>query len=113
MTPHQGSCHCGAISLELRDSPPDAGSCNCSICRRIGALWHHCSPSLITVSGEGEGYVQGDKSITIWRCSTCGNVTHWTVLDDPTYDRMAVNLRMFEPDLWQDLPLRLIDGASF
>jgi hypothetical protein len=47
-----------------------------------------------------------------WHCGTCGCTTHWTPVD-PAYPRMAVNLRMFEPELWQDLPRRLIDGASF
>jgi hypothetical protein len=26
---------------------------------------------------------------------------------------MGINLRMFEPALWRDLPTRFIDGASF
>jgi hypothetical protein len=26
---------------------------------------------------------------------------------------MGLNLRMFEPSLWRDLPRRLIDGASY
>ncbi len=113
MTTHQGSCHCGAIKLELWDDPADAAECNCSLCRRIGALWHHCSPTLVTVTGKAAGYVQGDRSLTTWHCATCGIVTHWTALDDPTYDRMAVNLRLFDPALWKDLPRRKIDGASF
>lgn len=29
------------------------------------------------------------------------------------YIRVAVNLRMFEPGLWVDLPRRLVDGASY
>ncbi len=113
MTCHRGSCHCGAIILELRDEPVDAGDCNCSLCRRVGALWHHCSPSLVTVIGKATGYVQGDRTLTTWRCGTCGNVTHWTILDNPSYDRMAVNLRLLDPALWEHLPRRFIDGASY
>lgn len=112
MSEHQGSCHCGAIRLTLRDDPPDAGECNCSICRRTGGLWHHCHPDNVTVEGEGKGYVQGDCMLTTWHCPTCGCTTHWTALD-PEYERMGINLRMFEPELWQDLPRRFIDGASF
>lgn len=113
MTVHQGSCHCGAITVELRGDPVDAGDCNCSLCRRTGALWHHCSPELVTVIGSGIGYVQGDRTLTTWHCGTCGITTHWTIIDDPEYNRMGVNLRLFGPELWQDLPRRLIDGASF
>ena len=116
MSEHRGSCHCGAIRLVLRETPSDAGNCNCSLCRRIGGLWHHTEPAKVTVEsaadGAGVAYRQGDCMLDTWHCSTCGCTTHWTPVD-PAYPRMAVNLRMFEPELWQDLPRRLIDGASF
>jgi hypothetical protein len=111
MTEHPGSCHCGKITLLLRDAPPDAGDCNCSLCRRIGGLWHHCSPDLVTVEGEGVAYRQGDCMLDTWHCQVCGCTTHWTPVGE--YPRMAVNLRMFEPELWRDLPRRMIDGASY
>jgi hypothetical protein len=112
MTEHRGSCHCGQVQLTLRDDPVEAGECNCSICRRTAGLWHYCAADKITVEGEGMGYVQGDCFLTTWHCGTCGCTTHWTAID-PSYERMGVNLRMFEPDLWRDLPRRYIDGASF
>ncbi len=112
MSEHRGNCHCGRIQLTLRDDPADVGECNCSLCRRIGGLWHHCSPELVTVEGEGAAYRQGDCMLDTWHCLTCGCTTHWTPVD-PAYPRMAVNLRMFEPVLWEPLPRRLIDGASF
>lgn len=111
MTAHQGSCHCGEVRLELRDSPLEAAECNCSICRRVAGLWHYCPPDRLTVTGRLDGYVQGDRTLTTWRCVTCGVVSHWTALD-PGYDRLGVNLRLFDPPLWQDLPRRLVDGAS-
>lgn len=112
MTEHHGSCHCGAVTLVLREEPVDAGECNCSLCRRTGGLWHHCPLDMVTVAGEGVSYIQGDRTLATWHCPTCGCMTHWTPLD-PAYPRMGVNLRMFDPALWRDLPRRLIDGASF
>ena len=50
--------------------------------------------------------------LALWRCPDCGCVTHWTP-QDAEYDRMGVNLRMFDPSLWEQLPRRLIDGTSF
>ena len=44
MSEHHGSCHCGAIRLVLSETPSDASDCNCSLCRRIGGLWHHTEP---------------------------------------------------------------------
>jgi hypothetical protein len=112
VTENRGSCHCGAVRLVLRETPPDAVSCNCSLCRRIGGLWHHCASASVTVEGDGVAYRQGDCMIDTWHCSTCGCTTHWTPVD-PAYPRMAVNLRMFDPGLWEELPMRLIDGARY
>jgi hypothetical protein len=112
MTEHRGGCHCGAVRLVLRETPADAGECNCSICRRTGALWHYCPPGKVAVEGAGVAYRQGDCSLDLWHCPTCACVTHWTPVD-PDYPRMGVNLRMFDPALWRDLPRRFIDGASY
>lgn len=109
---HHGACHCGAIRLTLRDEPIEASECNCSLCRRTVGLWHYSHPANVSVEGEGQGYVQGDRFLTTWHCPTCGCTTHWTARDS-TYERMGVNLRMFEPELWRDLPRRYVDGASF
>ena len=112
MSEHHGSCHCGAVRLVLRETPPDAGDCNCSLCRRIGGLWHHTTPAMVTTAGAGVAYRQGDCMLDTWHCGTCGCTTHRTPVD-PDSPRLAVNLRMFEPELWQALPRRLIDGASY
>ena len=109
---HRGSCHCGQIRLTLRETPPEVSECNCSVCRRTAGLWHYCPPERVSVEGEGVAYRQGDCALDLWHCGTCGCVTHWTPTD-PAYPRMGVNMRMFEPTLWQDLPRRLVDGASF
>ncbi|HCF24719.1 MULTISPECIES: GFA family protein [unclassified Novosphingobium] len=112
MSEHRGSCHCGAITLVLRETPADVAECNCSLCRRTGGLWHHTVPAMVTAAGTGVAYRQGDCMLDTWHCATCGCTTHWTPVD-PDYPRMAVNLRMFEPELWQNLPRRFIDGASY
>ncbi|VXC80935.1 GFA family protein [Sphingomonas sp. AX6] len=112
MSEHQGSCHCGRTRLLLREEPSEAGECNCSICRRTASLWHYCPPDAVTVEGEGISYQQGDRALDLWHCPTCGCITHWTATD-PAYQRMGLNLRMFEPSLWRDLPRRMIDGARY
>ena len=35
---HAGSCHCGRIAFELEGEVDKAIDCNCSMCRRRGAL---------------------------------------------------------------------------
>lgn len=39
--PITGSCHCGAVSYEVKVAPRFAISCNCSMCRRLGTVWGH------------------------------------------------------------------------
>jgi hypothetical protein len=112
MTVHEGTCHCGAISLHLRDQPTGVSECNCSICRRIAGLWHYCRPEVVTITGDAIGYSHGDLTLTTWHCGVCGCTTHWTAID-PAYRKMGVNLRMFDHALWQGLPRTLVDGASF
>lgn len=112
MNEHHGSCHCGRVQLILRDVPVEAAECNCSICRRTAGLWHYCTPDSVAVVGSVVSYQQGDRALDLWHCPTCGCTTHWTATD-PAYPRMGVNLRMFDPVLWRDLPHRLVDGASY
>lgn len=112
MSEHHGSCHCGKIRLVLCETPVEAAECNCSICRRTAGLWHYGAPETVSVEGEGVSYQQGDRALDLWHCPTCGCITHWTPTD-PHYPRMGVNLRMFDPELWLDLPRRFVDGASF
>lgn len=109
---YEGSCHCGTIHVVIEGEPADASECNCSICRRTGALWTYRSPDQVEVTGLGVGYVQGDATLTLWHCSTCGVITHWSPRD-PNYNRMGINLRLFDPVLWNALPRRLIDGGSW
>lgn len=112
MTALQGSCHCGEVKLTLTALPLELSECNCSICRRVAGLWHYCGRDEAEITGPCQGYVQGDRTLTTWHCGTCGCTTHWTALD-PNYPRIGINIRMFEPELWQDLPRRQIDGASY
>lgn len=64
------------------------------------------------MDGAVASYRRGDRALDLWHCPRCGCTTHWTPTE-AAYARMGVNLRMFEPALWRDLPLRLIDGARF
>lgn len=112
MSEHHGSCHCGCIALILRDTPPEASECNCSICRRIAGLWHYCATEAVSVSGKRAAYRQGDCILDLWHCQTCDCTTHWTATD-PAHPRMGINLRMFDPALWADLPRKMFDGANY
>ena len=41
---YQGSCHCGAVRFEVDAEIDQVRVCDCSICRRRGALLHRVEP---------------------------------------------------------------------
>ena len=76
---YQGSCHCGRVTFELDARLTYAMACNCSICRRVGALWHGASDgSLRITAGEDELTLYQFNTMTAkhYFCSVCGIYTH-------------------------------------
>jgi hypothetical protein len=109
----QGQCHCGAVGFEISQSPEWLTACNCTLCRRLAALWAHIEKGTFTRLGDGEtiSYVQGDKTLAAHICSVCGCTTHWEGLL-PDNEVMAVNFRMCEPDVVSRYRVRQFDGAD-
>jgi len=78
---HKASCHCGAVQLELSlpDGIVDPRRCDCSICRRKGAIVASVPLSGITI-------VRGADVLRLYQfntgtakhyfCSVCGIYTH-------------------------------------
>lgn len=78
---HQASCHCGAVVLEL--SLPrgieNPRRCDCSICRRKGAI-------VGSVALDGVRIIQGEDALKLYQfntqtakhyfCGHCGIYTH-------------------------------------
>ncbi len=108
------SCHCGAVSWALAQRPEKLTQCNCSICRKLGALWAHAPISGVTLSGGPTvKYIRADcdGGLAFHSCASCGCTTHWENLsEDGTI--MAVNVRLSDPQEVQDIPVRQFDGAD-
>jgi hypothetical protein len=78
---HRATCHCGAVELELDlpDGIVDPRRCNCSICRRKGAV-------VASVPLSGIRIVKGAEQLKLYQfntgtakhyfCSNCGIYTH-------------------------------------
>lgn len=78
---HRASCHCGAVILELDlpDGIVDPQRCDCSMCRRRGAI-------AATVPLSGLKIIQGEDALRLYQfntmtakhffCSNCGIYTH-------------------------------------
>ena len=113
-----GTCHCGAAHWTLEGDPGRATSCNCTLCRRYGALWaYDYEDERIRVAGPTVAYRRADLAhpmVEVRFCPTCGAIVYGRALQ-PEADgrrRAAVNLRLAPPDEVADLPLRRLDGLE-
>lgn len=78
---HRATCHCGAVEFELSlpDGIVDPRRCDCSICRRKGAI-------VASVTLDAIRIVKGQEALRLYQfntqtakhyfCSVCGIYTH-------------------------------------
>ena len=109
-----GTCHCGEVHWTLDTLPKSVTACNCTICRRYGALWAYgyidCD---IQTTGKTSTYRRRDSGdICFYFCAICGCVTHYVARseDENGRKRAAVNLRMSDPSPIGELPIRHFEG---
>jgi hypothetical protein len=108
---HRASCHCGGVVLELElpDGIGDVRRCNCSMCRRRGAI-------MGAVPLAGLRVVQGAELLSVYRfntrtaehyfCSRCGIYTHHRRRSNP--NQYGFNLGCLEgvdPNQAHDIPV--------
>jgi hypothetical protein len=108
------TCHCGAVRIELPRRPRTLTCCNCSMCRRYGALWAYYRPSSVRVTcapGVTARYAWGEKTIRFVRCRRCGCVTHYERTRDGGR-RIGVNARNVDPEALGPVRIRRLDGAA-
>jgi hypothetical protein len=82
------------------------------VCRRYGVLWaYDYEGEGIKVSGNTQPYVRG-KAIEFHLCSVCGCVAFWCAQrkDQDGRRRIAVNLRLAEPEVVAHIPIDHFDG---
>jgi hypothetical protein len=84
------------------------------VCRRYGALWiYDFEGEGIVVSGPTKSYVRG-TGVAFNFCPECGCVAFWRgqqVMADGRR-RIAVNLRLTEPEPIADVPVDRFDGLD-
>jgi hypothetical protein len=110
----KGSCHCGAVKFEVRTALTPASRCNCSLCRRKGALM---SPPFAAADLK---IVQGEEALTLYQfntrvakhyfCKHCGIYPFHQTRKDPVLWRANIGcLEGVDP---YSLEAGLGDGAS-
>jgi len=111
-----GSCHCGRVRWSFDGDPGSATACNCTTCRRYGALWaYDWLGARIKTSGQTHKYLRGERELGFHFCPHCGNAAWW-LGEKPHHDertRVAVNLRLADdPAAVADLPIRHFEGLD-
>lgn len=107
---HRLSCHCGAVVLELDlpDGIVDPRRCNCSFCRRRGAIAASVPlAGLRIVQGAGSLRLYRFNTMTArhWFCGTCGIYTHHQRRSHPEqYGYNVGCLEGVDPFLLRDVP---------
>ncbi|WP_105101552.1 GFA family protein [Microbulbifer pacificus] len=86
---HRATCHCGAVELELDllEGLVDVRRCDCSMCRRRGAV-------AASVTLDGIRIVKGEEHLKLYQfntntakhyfCEICGIYTHHQRRSNPT-----------------------------
>jgi hypothetical protein len=90
-------------------------SCNCSICRRYGAIWAYYSANVVTIQAPKGGlsqYSWNRRIRTYYRCKKCGCVTHYAYRTKRRTQTVAVNAANFDPSVLVGVRIRHLDGAS-
>jgi hypothetical protein len=111
----RANCHCGAVVIEAERRPSRMTSCNCSICRRLGAHWaYYTRATARVVAGQDRlvAYLWGDRTIEFYHCAVCGCATHYESAEKAAESRFAVNARCFAPEDVAGARLRHFDGAD-
>ncbi|MEO7008061.1 MAG: GFA family protein [Caldimonas sp.] len=110
----QGSCLCGEVRWQFEGRPDGATACNCTACRRYGVLWaYDYENEGIKVSGTTQTYVRGG-ALAFHFCPACGCMAFWRGLQKNAEGRLriAVNLRLAEPETVAQIPIDHFDGLN-
>lgn len=108
-------CHCGAVRIHVRRAPRTVTRCNCSICRRYGALWAYYGARSVQIEAPKGGlsrYSWRRRVRAFFRCSECGCVTHYKYRAKWGRGTVGINAVNFQPELLEGVRIRELDGAS-
>jgi hypothetical protein len=114
--PYRLTCHCGAVELSVRlsDGLNTARRCDCSFCRRRGAIAVSAPLDGITILKGADNltlYQWGTGAAKHWFCKTCGIYTHHQRRSNP--HQYGVNAACLDGVNPRDLgPVPWVDGVN-
>lgn len=93
----RAACHCTNVRFEIESAPVWVLDCNCTLCRRYGALWAYYEPGQVRMvqgAGEIDHYSWQEHDLGFHWCKKCGCLTHHTILKDDPPTIRGINARM-------------------
>lgn len=112
---YHGSCHCGRIAFDVEGDLGQVMSCNCSICRRKGALMWFVPRQqlrLLTPEADMSTYTFNKHVIQHHFCPTCGMHPFGEGRDPAGNAMAAVNVRCLDDVDLDSLTVKHFDGRA-
>jgi centromere protein V len=112
---HTGSCHCGAVKIEV-EAPEQivAYECNCSMCRRTAFL-HLIVPAsrfrLVSGADQLTTYVFNTRTAKHLFCRICGVRPFYVPRSNP--DGFSVNVRCLDRSGIRSVEVLPFDGENW
>lgn len=110
---YQGSCHCGAVRFEVDLNLDHVRVCDCSICRRRGALNHRVDDSDLRLHTPLEQltlYQRHTRTARDYFCPTCGIQPFRRPRTAP--EVWSVNVRCLHDVDLDAIPVKRVHGSS-
>ena len=113
---YQGSCHCGRIAFEVEGDFKQAIDCNCSLCRRRGALLAAVPGDKLVLKTPAENistYLFNKHAIRHRFCSNCGIAPYSEGENDKGSRSAMVNLRCLPEFDLDSVEIIKFDGRNY
>ena len=110
---YRGACHCGRVRFEVDAVLDHVRVCDCSICRRRGALIHRVAPAqfrLLTPLEDLTLYQFHTHTARDYFCPTCGILPFRRPRTAP--DKWAINVRCLEDVDLDAIPVKRVYGSK-
>jgi hypothetical protein len=114
-TKYTGGCHCGAVRYEVETTLDPVISCNCSICRKRGALMAFAAAENFQLASGDDAlsdYQFNHKVIHQLFCATCGVASFGRGRRPDGVEMVAINVRCLDGVDLDSLNITKFDGAS-
>lgn len=111
---YRGSCHCGRVKFEVDADLDHVRVCDCSICRRRGALNHRVQPDCfrpLTPLEDLALYTFHTHTARDYFCPTCGIQPFRRPRTDPGV--WTINVRCLEDVDLDAIPITRVYGSRY